>query len=153
MLRIPINWDTDTFSGPDEPKLRLELPYTPYKTIGVVGSRRQGIEVESLARIEPEAGDYNFDGKFDTSDLIEWRKAFGRFSATLFIRGREWRRLCRCRLCYLAGGIESSRAFTSPSVPEPPAQISAAVTTLILILLRGERIPCKRFAKAYPARF
>ncbi len=77
-LILPFNWDEQTFTGDNQPYLWSDLPPISYATIGFVGtSSLGGFTLKTLTPILPESGDYNFDGRVDSSDYAEWRKAFG----------------------------------------------------------------------------
>jgi hypothetical protein len=79
-LTFPFNWDPQTFI---DTNLWADLPPIAYTTLGTIGTITTNpatlgeFNVNSLTRISPSTGDYNFDGRIDVNDYIEWRKAFG----------------------------------------------------------------------------
>lgn len=84
-IKLQLNWPGTKFTDPDEPKLTGDRPTTSDASIcatcafvGSSGSTRLlAVSPSSILAIAPTAGDYNYDGKYDDSDYIEWRKLFG----------------------------------------------------------------------------
>jgi type II secretory pathway pseudopilin PulG len=80
---LQMNWTPETFGDPDEPKLTLDRPNTAGYSVCsfcadvASSSTPRFFSVSSITRIIPLPGDYNVNGKFDSGDYAEWRKAFG----------------------------------------------------------------------------
>jgi hypothetical protein len=90
-IKLQLSWPGTTFPDADEPKLTAARPLTSDATFAaVVGSSptpRLFTVSPPVSAIVPPAGDYNYDGKLDGSDHIEWRKAFGETQSPLYADG------------------------------------------------------------------
>jgi hypothetical protein len=90
-ISISLNWDSDPFSEPDEPKLTVDKPGTPNAAITAAATSSgppRFFNSLDISAISPKPGDYNRNSHLDFSDQIEWRRVFGETgSASLYADG------------------------------------------------------------------
>lgn len=142
-MNASLSWPHPTFDGPNEPALHSELPLDSTIFMGGIaqssrltspnpGAAAQ-LEITSVYKITPSAGDLNFDGKIGISDFIEWRKAFGGDSASYpfadmnadgAIDGADYVFLRKAASQYAAGA-------GSPAVPEPTTIVAMLLAALL----------------------
>ena len=147
-LTAAISWDADTFTDADEPKLRPDLPIAPiYPFTGTARTQSPtAFNITTLSRINPSAGDYNFDGKVDSSDYTEWRKAFGGTSASsLYADGNGDGVVDSCDYILWRDRQVGVNAV-STNVPEAGPTALAAIALLTLAVYRRERFSCGQIA-------
>ena len=140
LVTASLSWDLLTFNDADEPKLRAELPLETFSSYA--GIARTALPatfaITGLSRINPSAGDYNLDGALDSSDYLEWRKAFGESSENfMYADGNAdgsvgaadyvlWRK----------AAINGLGSGTAAQVPEPPVCVMMAIAILFIAAYR-----------------
>lgn len=140
-LRMELSWDPSTFM---DTELTADRPLAPdpgiIAAVGSSGTPRL-ITVTSISPIVPVCEDYNRSGVLESSDYIEWRKAFGQ--SLSYADGNEdglvdaadyvvWRKAATSVF-----GSGAARGSEVASVPEPAAFFTAITG---LLLLSGKRL-------------
>lgn len=151
-INLDLSWPANYFTDPDEPKLTSARPATSSPgVLAFVGSANSGSGVTprfftmtSISTIAPLTGDYNRDGKVDSSDYVEWRKVFdGATADRLYADGNidgvvdaadyiVWRR------AMTAGGAAGTGIL---NVPEPVGALLPLVAFFRVTSQRRRRWP------------
>jgi hypothetical protein len=123
-IKLQMTWPGTTFTDPDEPKLTADRPPTPNPTFtAFVGSSPAPVlftpTPNSISVISPQAGDYNYDGKFDYSDYIEWRKIFDGPQAPTFSENNGIDDLADYVVWRKAQSASAAELSLAAIVPEP----------------------------------
>jgi hypothetical protein len=88
----------------------------------------------SISAIVPQAGDFNYDGKFDYSDYIEWRKVFD--GSPAFAENNGVADLSDYLAWRKAESASAAGATLATIVPEPASLLMAVGGLAILIIGR-----------------
>jgi len=151
-IKLELSWPSETFEGPDEPKLTSDRTLTTGYSISAFGGAfvassttnpnptPRTFSVSSVSSIVPAMGDLNKNGKLETDDVVEWQHAFGETSPLFehadvndddMVDAADYVVIRKL----LSGNTEAGQA--TESVPEPRFLVITSILLAIATLPRG----------------
>jgi len=140
-IYFEMQWPSETFPDPDDLALTANKPSVAgwsvcsfCADVASSGTPRF-FSVTSVSAITPPRGDYNVDGKVDSSDYTEWRKAFGATQPEFLYADGSDNGLVDAAdyVDWRAAMVANGASATLPaSIPEPASMAMIAMGVTIL---------------------